>query len=133
MKKVSGFFVLLLVVGATLSFLNFLSPTCASWFSDLIATNCGDKATLIAVSRKLKESDSSTIKSRSNNKGDIGQCQVHQRRLLIQDLLSMEPLLIHILSQNLHPLIILSLEILTNLMFKPVTMLKRGMLFIHSF
>ncbi|KAG4953581.1 hypothetical protein GLYMA_14G087800v4 [Glycine max] len=73
MKKVSGFFVLLLVVGATLSFLNFLSPTCASWFSDLIATNCGDKATLIAVSRKLKESDSSTIKSRSNNKGDIGQ------------------------------------------------------------
>nr|ACU16252.1 unknown [Glycine max] len=73
MKKVSGFFVLLLVVGATLSFLNFLSPTCASWFSDLIATNCGDKATLIAVSRKLKESDSGTIKSRSNNKGDIGQ------------------------------------------------------------
>lgn len=70
---VSGFFVLLLVVGATLSFLNFLSPTSASWFPDFIATNCDDKATSIAVSRKLKENGSGTIKSSSYNKDDIGQ------------------------------------------------------------
>ncbi|TKY57880.1 hypothetical protein E2542_SST14934 [Spatholobus suberectus] len=71
--KASGFFVLLLVVGATLTFFNFLSPTCASWFPDLIATNCGDKATLIAVSRKLKEDGSSIKSSIINSKGGIGQ------------------------------------------------------------
>ncbi|KAK7383207.1 hypothetical protein VNO78_28880 [Psophocarpus tetragonolobus] len=75
-NAVPGFFVLLLVVGATVTFLNFLSPTGASWFPDFIAPNCGDEATLIAVgSRKLKEDDSS-IKS-SNNKGDMSQGTLH--------------------------------------------------------
>ncbi|RDY05876.1 hypothetical protein CR513_10231, partial [Mucuna pruriens] len=68
--KVSSFFVLLLVVGATVTLFNFLSPTCASWFPDLIATNCGDKATLIAVRRKLKENGS--IKSSISNEDDTG-------------------------------------------------------------
>ncbi|XP_014504508.1 uncharacterized protein LOC106764688 [Vigna radiata var. radiata] len=53
--KVSGFFALLLVVGATLMFFNFLIPATASGSPDFIGTNHGDKATQIAVSRKLKE------------------------------------------------------------------------------
>ncbi|WVY92153.1 hypothetical protein V8G54_037667 [Vigna mungo] len=62
--KVSCIFALLLVVGATVMFLNILSPIRAS---DLIETNSGDKATRIAVSRKLKENGN------SNNIGDMGE------------------------------------------------------------
>ncbi|XP_061355681.1 uncharacterized protein LOC133300187 [Gastrolobium bilobum] len=67
--KVSGFCALFLLVGTALTFFNFLSPTGASWFPDLVATNCGDRTTLIATSRKLKENGSNI---RSKNKGDIG-------------------------------------------------------------
>ncbi|KAJ1376055.1 hypothetical protein SESBI_50342 [Sesbania bispinosa] len=59
--KVSGFCALFLLLG---TFFTFFSPTRASWFPDLVATSCGDKITLIAVSRKLKENG-------SNNKGDV--------------------------------------------------------------
>ncbi|BAT82607.1 hypothetical protein LR48_Vigan07g266300 [Vigna angularis] len=63
--KLSCLFALLLVVGATVMFLNIFSPTRAS---DLIETNSGDKATRIAaVSRKLKENGN------SNNIGDMGE------------------------------------------------------------
>ncbi|XP_027333699.1 uncharacterized protein LOC113848409 [Abrus precatorius] len=70
--KVSGFCVLLLVAGTALTFFNLLSPTGASWFPDLVATNCGDKTTLIPVSRKLKENGSS-IRSNIKKKGNIGE------------------------------------------------------------
>ncbi|WVY92154.1 hypothetical protein V8G54_037668 [Vigna mungo] len=52
--KVSGFFALLLVVGAILMFFNILLPISASWTTDFIGTKYGDKTTLIAVNRKLK-------------------------------------------------------------------------------
>ncbi|XP_014504507.1 uncharacterized protein LOC106764687 [Vigna radiata var. radiata] len=64
--KISGFFGLLLVVGATLMFFNILIPISASWTPDFIGTKYGDKATLIAVNRKLKENG-------INNNGDMSQ------------------------------------------------------------
>ncbi|ESW32895.1 hypothetical protein PHAVU_001G026500 [Phaseolus vulgaris] len=70
--KVSGFFALLLVVGATVMFFNILVPTSASWASDLFKTNFGDKATLTAGSRKLKE-NGNNIKRGINNHGDLGE------------------------------------------------------------
>ncbi|BAT82605.1 hypothetical protein VIGAN_03264600 [Vigna angularis var. angularis] len=70
--KVSGFFALLLVVGATLMFFNILIPTSASWSPDFIGTNNGHKATLIAVSRKLKE-NGNNVKSGISNNGDMSQ------------------------------------------------------------
>ncbi|KAJ1415261.1 hypothetical protein SESBI_18216 [Sesbania bispinosa] len=89
--KVSGFCALFLVVGTALALFNFLSSTGVSWFPDLVATSCGDKITLIAVSRKLKvwmllkihmdfssEENGSSI--RSNNKGDIGHVSLDDYR-----------------------------------------------------
>ncbi|XP_020233804.1 uncharacterized protein LOC109813921 [Cajanus cajan] len=72
--KVSGVCGLILVVGATVTFFNFLSPTCASLFPDLIATNYGDKATPITVSRKLKENGCNI---KSSIEGDIGQVNLN--------------------------------------------------------
>ncbi|KAL2318475.1 hypothetical protein Fmac_032351 [Flemingia macrophylla] len=69
--KVSGVCVLILVVGATVTFFNFLSPTCPSWFPDLIATNCGDNATLITEGRKLKEDGISLKNSMNDALGQI--------------------------------------------------------------
>ncbi|CAJ1972809.1 unnamed protein product [Sphenostylis stenocarpa] len=74
--NVSGFFALLLVVVATVMFFNILSPTHVSWIPDLIETNCGDKATFIAVSRKLKENGNS-IKSGIKNVGGMGKVNLN--------------------------------------------------------
>ncbi|XP_027942003.1 uncharacterized protein LOC114195657 isoform X1 [Vigna unguiculata] len=63
--KLSGFFALLLVVGATLMFFNILTPTTAT--PDFTGTNYGDKATVIAVSRKLKENGNNVESVMSNN------------------------------------------------------------------
>ncbi|XP_027942002.1 uncharacterized protein LOC114195656 isoform X2 [Vigna unguiculata] len=60
--KVSAFFSLLLVVGATVVFFNILIPTTAT-----PGTNYGDKATLVAVSRKLKENGKNVKSGMSKN------------------------------------------------------------------
>ncbi|KAK7321650.1 hypothetical protein VNO77_32489 [Canavalia gladiata] len=72
--KVSGFCVLLLLVGAALTFFNLLSPTdtTGSWFPGLAATNYDDRTTLIPVSRKLKENGIG-IRNNINDEGSIGQ------------------------------------------------------------
>ncbi|WVY92148.1 hypothetical protein V8G54_037662 [Vigna mungo] len=67
--KVSGFFALLLVVGATLMSFNFLIPTSASGSP---GTNYGDKATQIAVNRKLKE-NGNKVESGISNNGDMSE------------------------------------------------------------
>ncbi|KAK7310786.1 hypothetical protein RJT34_08513 [Clitoria ternatea] len=74
--KFSAFFVfLLLLLAALITFFNFFNPTtsAASSFPDLVATtNCGDRTTLIATSRKLKENDIS-IRSSISTKDDNGE------------------------------------------------------------
>ncbi|QCD99017.1 hypothetical protein DEO72_LG7g296 [Vigna unguiculata] len=63
--KVSAFFSLLLVVGATVVFFNILIPTTAT--PEFTGTNYGDKATLVAVSRKLKENGKNVKSGMSKN------------------------------------------------------------------
>ncbi|CAL0319038.1 unnamed protein product [Lupinus luteus] len=68
--KLSAFCVLFFVVGASLVFVTFSTPILdGSWFPDLFATNFGERRTVIAISRKLKESDRGI---RSNYKGNMG-------------------------------------------------------------
>ncbi|CAL0327099.1 unnamed protein product [Lupinus luteus] len=68
--KFSAFCALFFVVGAALVFVTFSSPIDrASWFLGLFATKCGERRTVFAIGRKLKENGRDM---RSNYIGDMG-------------------------------------------------------------
>ncbi|XP_019417114.1 PREDICTED: uncharacterized protein LOC109328214 isoform X1 [Lupinus angustifolius] len=70
--KLSAFCALFFVVGASLVFVTFSTSILhASWFPDLFATNYGERRTVIALGRKLKESGRGISSSYKGNMGSV--------------------------------------------------------------
>ncbi|KAJ7958243.1 Sulfhydryl oxidase [Quillaja saponaria] len=68
--KVSEFWILFLMAGATFTFLNFSSSISCSFYPDIVFTNSGD-GMMAATSRKLKGYGNSVIDKKRGDIGDV--------------------------------------------------------------